>query len=201
MAAEHLAEIRKVQPHGPYFIGGSCLGGVVAFEIAQQLRAQGDLVGPLILVDSGFPSWSRLLRNRLIEFWSGEVLPLAQSWRRNPAQFRTKLKEKIMILTAPSPEQRIGREWTRIGRKYLRGLLRYSPRSYPGHVTLIVSEGQKTRDPTWMWRDLACGGLDVQYVPGDHFTHLRQHVAATAACLDACLDAAHSRLPLAAPSK
>jgi surfactin synthase thioesterase subunit len=39
MAAEHLGDIRKVQPHSPYFIGGACSGGVVAVEIAQQLHS------------------------------------------------------------------------------------------------------------------------------------------------------------------
>src|SRR5262249_21310663 len=109
MAAEHLAEIRSVQPHGPYFIGGGCAGGVVAFEIAQQLRTQGEPVAALILIDSGFPRRSSYLWNGLLDFWSRGVLPLARSWRQNPAEFSRLLREKIMILTSPSPEQRVGR--------------------------------------------------------------------------------------------
>src|SRR5208337_3192795 len=42
MAAYYLAEIRKVQPRGPYSIGGYCFGGLVAFEMAQQLLRQGE---------------------------------------------------------------------------------------------------------------------------------------------------------------
>lgn len=42
MAAHYLAEIRKVQPNGPYCIGGYCFGGLVAFEMAQILRQQGE---------------------------------------------------------------------------------------------------------------------------------------------------------------
>jgi amino acid adenylation domain-containing protein len=190
MAAEHIAAIRKVQPHGPYFIGGSCVGGIVAFEIAQQLRAQGEPIAGLILVDSGFPSWSSYLRNRVLDFWRSEVLPLVRSWRQSRAQFRTLIKEKIMILIAPSPEQRAGLAKTRIGRKYLRRLLRYSPRPYPGPVMLILCDGEKTRDSMRVWRDVVRGGLDIQHVPGDHFTHLREHAAVTAARLDACLKAA-----------
>jgi hypothetical protein len=41
-----------------------------------------------------------------------------------------------------------------------------------------------------VWRDLAGGGLDIHHVPGDHFTHLRDHVQATAARIDACLEEA-----------
>ena len=41
-----------IRPHGPYLLGGSCFGGVIAFEMAQQLRASGNEVGPLFLFDS-----------------------------------------------------------------------------------------------------------------------------------------------------
>ncbi|MGW2490906.1 amino acid adenylation domain-containing protein [Streptomyces sp. NPDC001606] len=55
MAAEYLAEIRRVQPRGPYRLGGWSFGGVVAFEIACRLRAEGETVALLALLDSGFP--------------------------------------------------------------------------------------------------------------------------------------------------
>ena len=42
MAAHYLAEIRKVQPHGPYYFGGYCFGGLVAFQMACMLHAQGE---------------------------------------------------------------------------------------------------------------------------------------------------------------
>ncbi|HZQ68473.1 MAG TPA: amino acid adenylation domain-containing protein [Terriglobales bacterium] len=41
MAKHYIAEMRKIQPQGPYLIGGYCFGGLVAFEMAQQLRKQG----------------------------------------------------------------------------------------------------------------------------------------------------------------
>ena len=44
MAAHYIEEIRSIQPHGPYLIGGTCTGGLAAYEIAQQLMAQGRLV-------------------------------------------------------------------------------------------------------------------------------------------------------------
>src|SRR5207245_7945702 len=40
MAAHYLDEIRTVQPEGPYFLGGFCLGAVISFEMAQQLHAR-----------------------------------------------------------------------------------------------------------------------------------------------------------------
>jgi amino acid adenylation domain-containing protein len=52
MAAHHAARIRSVQPHGPYLLGGLCAGGVIAFEIARQLQAQGERIGMVALLDA-----------------------------------------------------------------------------------------------------------------------------------------------------
>lgn len=54
MAAHYITEIRSVQPHGPYLIGGTCTGGLTAYEIAQQLRAQGEQV-VLAIMESWHP--------------------------------------------------------------------------------------------------------------------------------------------------
>ena len=52
MATAYAKEIRRKQPHGPYFLGGYCMGGTVAYEIAQQLQAQGERVALLALFDT-----------------------------------------------------------------------------------------------------------------------------------------------------
>jgi thioesterase domain-containing protein/acyl carrier protein len=52
MAAYHIGKIRSVQPSGPYFLGGMCAGGVIAFEIALQLQNQGQEVGMVALIDA-----------------------------------------------------------------------------------------------------------------------------------------------------
>ena len=52
MAERYIKEIKIVQPDGPYRLGGSSFGGIVAFEIARRLREQGDTVGLLVLFDS-----------------------------------------------------------------------------------------------------------------------------------------------------
>jgi len=44
MASYYISEIRRIQPHGPYFLGGYCLGGIIAFEMAQQLLRRGEQV-------------------------------------------------------------------------------------------------------------------------------------------------------------
>jgi amino acid adenylation domain-containing protein len=45
MADHYISEMRKIQPEGPYFVGGYCFGGNVAFEMAQQLHQQGSSAG------------------------------------------------------------------------------------------------------------------------------------------------------------
>jgi phthiocerol/phenolphthiocerol synthesis type-I polyketide synthase E len=52
MAAVYVEEIRKVHPKGPYFIGGYCMGGTVALEVAQQIREQGETIALLALFDT-----------------------------------------------------------------------------------------------------------------------------------------------------
>jgi amino acid adenylation domain-containing protein len=55
MAAHYLRAIRRVRPTGPYFLGGRCLGSAVAYEIARRLRAAGEDVPLLVVLDSGGP--------------------------------------------------------------------------------------------------------------------------------------------------
>jgi thioesterase domain-containing protein len=52
MAAEYLSEIRAVQPHGPYYLGGWSMGGLIAYEMAQELTENGEKVNSLVLVDT-----------------------------------------------------------------------------------------------------------------------------------------------------
>ena len=52
MATHYLKEIRQLQPEGPYLIGGRSLGGMIAYEMACQLRADGEEVALVALLDS-----------------------------------------------------------------------------------------------------------------------------------------------------
>jgi amino acid adenylation domain-containing protein len=52
MAANYIEAMRKIQPTGPYHIGGYCMGGTIAYEIAQQLKAKGDETGVLFLIET-----------------------------------------------------------------------------------------------------------------------------------------------------
>ena len=52
MAAAHVEVIRSVRPQGPYVIGGFCLGGLIAYEVARQLEREGEVVARLLIIDA-----------------------------------------------------------------------------------------------------------------------------------------------------
>ena len=54
-AADYIAEMRVIQPEGPYLIGGFSGGGITAYEIARQLQAQGQEVAVLAMLDTPLP--------------------------------------------------------------------------------------------------------------------------------------------------
>jgi thioesterase domain-containing protein/acyl carrier protein len=57
MARRFVAAVRRVRPHGPYLLGGRCLGGLVAYEMARQLEANGEDVALVAVLDSLGPRW------------------------------------------------------------------------------------------------------------------------------------------------
>ncbi|MAU45848.1 MAG: polyketide synthase [Yangia sp.] len=87
MARDYIAEMRQVQPHGPYMVGGFSGGGITAFEIARQLETSGEEVALCVLLDTPLPVRRPLEpRDRLMIQWQearakGQVYPLI--WARN----------------------------------------------------------------------------------------------------------------------
>lgn len=67
MAAAHIGAIRSVRPHGPYAVGGFCLGGLIAFEVAQQLAAAGETVERLVIIDAAIENTGFKRLRRLAE--------------------------------------------------------------------------------------------------------------------------------------
>ncbi len=70
MAAAHVRTIRSVRPHGPYVIGGFCLGGLISYEVARQLVELGETVERLLVIDAE-PENRRLeTLRRMTERWA-----------------------------------------------------------------------------------------------------------------------------------
>ena len=61
-AADYIAELRTVQPHGPYLLGGFSGGGITAYEMARQLEADGEEVALLVMLDTPLPMRPPLTR-------------------------------------------------------------------------------------------------------------------------------------------
>ncbi|MDQ6644505.1 MAG: amino acid adenylation domain-containing protein, partial [Chloroflexota bacterium] len=77
MAAAHIQSLRTVQPEGPYLLGGFCNGGLVAYEMARQLRAQGQEVDLLVLIVPAYAPVLHAVVRRVIHF-IGKLLRLSQ---------------------------------------------------------------------------------------------------------------------------
>jgi len=217
MASDYLAEVRALQPYSPYFLAGECFGGIVAYEMAQQLVAQGQEVAFLALLDSPRPTrakywwftvrrfleriakaWQSSIGERVELHWSnlGQLEP-----RKRPAYLLDKAGKAVLVLAdllrvkrLPDPEgKRDQQERIRHVRfDYPRRLQRYTPKPYRGRVTLLVNEQAHARKPDGGWSDLVEGGLEVHKLPGDHMTYIREHAAAAAAALKRCLEQARA---------
>jgi phthiocerol/phenolphthiocerol synthesis type-I polyketide synthase E len=185
MAAAYLKEIRKVQPHGPYFLGGYCLGGTVAFEIAQQIHAQGDRVALLALFDT--TNWSKV---PLPSMWSNSYYAIqrlyyhAANFFRLDSAGRTQfLQEKMKVLRTripvwrgmllskftknPSADKSEPLVLAKIWQANDLAALRYVPKPYPGAVTDIrpIKQYRLFNRPDAKWDRLAEGGQDVIVLP------------------------------------
>ena len=185
MAATYLKEIRKVQPHGPYFLGGYCLGGTVAFEIAQQIHAQGERVALLALFDT--TNWSKI---PLPSMWSNSYYAIQRLFYHAANFFRLKsagrtqfLQEKVKVLRTRIPVWRgmLLAKFTKnpsavkseplvlakIWQANDQAALTYVPQPYPGAVTDFrpIKQYRLFNKPDAKWDRLAQGGQQVIVLP------------------------------------
>ncbi len=210
MAAHYIKEMRELQPNGPYFIGGRSLGGMVAFEMAQQLRAQGEETGLLALLDTYPSGYAKLLREQTT--LRGRFHREVNRTKAHLANLGSlSLKEKVSYLFAKSkfaPRKMKSHVWRRVinsfanlGRPLPRALQdikelnslavrAYEPKVYEGHVTLFwaSSDLRASVDFVAGWRALAGGGIEVHEIPGTHLDIVKEpHVTELAKKLNSCL--------------
>jgi amino acid adenylation domain-containing protein len=217
MATRYVEELLDIQPNGPYLIGGYSMGGVVAFEMAQQLRARGKTVGLLALFDSKAPptnqesevgSRERLMINFGLELGLAvEQLDLSSdslSSLEPEQQVRYVLEEakRRRLLPADIGEQQILRTW-RVFETNAAAMRNYVPRIYPGEIALFKAMDHSSNgSQDYGWKAFAGSGVDAQQIPGDHFSLMREpHVRSLAQRLSDCLskiavtDSMHRRDP------
>ncbi len=155
MAAHYIEEIRTLQPQGPYFIGGSSFGGIVAFEMAQQFQVLGERVALLALFDThgpGYPKYqpgaNALWRRNLYRFIRRVELHLENLYRKELAtgilyllpelSYAKKLSEKLYFGNS-HPWNSILRHIHDINKI---ATYEYNPRTYGGRMTLFAASKQ-----------------------------------------------------------
>lgn len=188
MAKDYLAEIRAVQPEGPYLLGGFSGGGVTAFEMAHQLVAQGEDVAGLILLDAipPPPAWPDCTRR-------DRLVIQAQRLRRGGFAYvakwvtdriRWELEKRALAKHPPAPELTPAEfRSEQIEAAFREALAHYRMRVYPGKVLLFRPPLDQSHDlggGKWanrkrervdhqnFWYPWIAGGIDVHVVPGDH---------------------------------
>jgi thioesterase domain-containing protein/acyl carrier protein len=198
MARLYVKEVRAFQPQGPYYLGGSSFGGLVAYEMAQQFRAQGQPVGLLVLFDTngpGYPQypptvtalhlWWYGLRERVETHWSNLRLSqgdqrweyVADKWGRVRRYFwkqRRKAQAWVRTQWVHLWLPKALREVRKSGHKASE---QYVPQPYAGPVTLFRATEQAhgiIPEPTLGWGKVAVGGLEILDVPGHHGAIIRE---------------------------
>lgn len=196
MATFYISQMKSIQPNGPYYVCGSSFGGIAAFEMAQQLKAAGDEVAFLGLLDASTPSYPVPLPGNgfLVKKANGNL-------RRFQHHCRT-------LAVVPSGDRlkyvsdRLKKGWVRVRRvanntylKTIRGFykrfredeplpsryiqiedkiwaagMRYVPKPYPGKITLFRATNQPwgiVPDPTLGWEGIS-KNLEIHEVTGNH---------------------------------
>jgi len=219
MAGRYVTEIRRVQPKGPYYLGGLSLGGVVAFEMAQQLLAIGEKVGLLVLFDTHLT----VSLNSLHRYFNGIggkplrklVLRLMQH-RKNflgarPGQHLAYARALFQLAWKRLATHSRRNDGARSGssrksqlrRLYdsnVRAALQYRPNAYPGRIVQFLSSEppvESASDARLAWRDLARDGLEIHVLPGAHFDMVREpNASAVAERLNISLDKARRSISI-----
>ena len=213
VARRYIDEIRQIQPHGPYMLGGYCLGGTLALEMAQQLIESGETVGLVALIeDFNIRSirWPLSLRHRLInryvlnpwfhlhnliaaegagklDFFMDKLRVEMRRLKLSARMSWTGLRHRILPGDASATPQ------AKIADIYEEALAQYEVRPYPGELTLFMAERHLAGmgERLGGWGKVAQGGVRLYSLPfGARGSLVEPYVRQLAVSLRACLDQA-----------
>ncbi|MBW4678187.1 MAG: amino acid adenylation domain-containing protein [Desmonostoc geniculatum HA4340-LM1] len=193
MATDYIKALRLVQSQGPYFLGGWSMGGVVAFEMAQQLQRQGHQVALLALLDTLAPVASN--KPAQIENYDSATVLINLAWdMANSAGKNCFISEQHLQQLEPEKQLNyfleqakianlisldIGIEelccFLRVFQSNNQALLNYQPQIYPHRIQLFRASERTTHDldnPTLGWDKLSSEALEIIAIPGNHYTML-----------------------------
>ncbi|WP_414752446.1 amino acid adenylation domain-containing protein [Anabaena sp. CCY 9910] len=198
MANAYLQEIRSIQPNGPYFIAGYSFGGLVAYEMAQQLYTQGQKIGLLALLDTSCPnlqitrpSLTKFVRVHVNNLWKlqpQEKLIYIRNWLK----WYLKNKNTRDVLIQDWQEVLENSHIVNVIDANVQAYENYTAQPYAGAMTLFRSSIQpvKLSDNIDLgWHDLVTGGLEIHHLTGDHSRLLKEpHVQKLTEQLQICLE-------------
>ncbi|MBN9683565.1 MULTISPECIES: non-ribosomal peptide synthetase [unclassified Corallococcus] len=177
MAALYVRAVREVQPHGPYLLGGWSLGGSVAWDMAHQLRREGETVALLALLDAsaslhfGNPddreAKARLSAHFLEDLLRASGQPLPPNEGLSSSRWREVLEEASRPLFAAEQSLHLLRHAFEV---HLNAGWVYVPPPASGPFTSFEAEASRWDHG---WAAYAPGGLDAHTVPGDHYSFLK----------------------------
>lgn len=152
IAAEFIRHVSTIQPQGPYYLCGFCFGGLVVYEMAQQLTQQGQQVATLFLLDIAAP----------------------QASAPQPANLRVKVGDH-----SGSPSLA---DWIKaVRRANNRAQKSYQPQPYPGRAVVFVQKKARNEadhegvmERRHGWDELALGGVETYGIGGHHSKWFRE---------------------------
>ena len=198
MAAEHLRSLRQLQPRGPYYLGGHCNGGLVAFEVAQQLRAMGEEVGLLVVMDTTATNTRARILLRRVRTQKSRLVTGARYYAKGVRRYGkegpsgwVRLAGRVLGLGRPDPARaaRVARAPMGLDEKYRSVMSTYVPRPYDRRVTVFRAAEFVDGTPDSGWSRISAD-VEVHVIPGAHLTFITRHVAILGERLRTCLQRA-----------
>jgi amino acid adenylation domain-containing protein len=222
MATAHLETLRRVQPEGPYLLGGYCNGALMAYEMARQLHAQGQAVDLLLLIDPDAPARHRWVRRTINRFcnliginqkkqfeW---FLCLQHIYRYTRFSHYRQLKISQLLgivdqgedghkpaISAPQglKLKALVPKVETLRQDYLNmydwSASDYAPDLYAGKITFFWTSEEPWRPVGW--RNVVKakeGEVELHMLPGDHITSRTEHLPVLAECVRVCLNKAQT---------
>jgi len=191
LASAHVKSMRAIQSEGPYFLGGFCGGGAIAFEMAQQLRAEGQSVDLLALIEPGSaPSYARSARSficrfsNLIRLGSDKQLDWFLRFLHVYRYLRYSHYRNLHRFSIVRSSEALHQDGEAIERWLTSGYVR---RQYPGEVTFFWASENKGGGLRSLWGDVNKEG-EVHVIPGRHFNLITDQLHILSAQLRKCLD-------------
>jgi acyl transferase domain-containing protein/thioesterase domain-containing protein/acyl carrier protein len=187
LASTYIKELRAFYPEGPYLLGGVSFGGLVAYEVAQQLYAQGIEPGIVVLFDTSAPGAVRpvptkeqihAFQQNLREQGVSYLLRKAEMkrdywWKLTKQRFQ---EAAIVWCRFFGVELSAELRYYRVREAHRRAMTRYNIQPYHGKITLIraLVRGEKVlnkiEDPTLGWKNLVVGDLEIHDIPSANHT-------------------------------